>query len=112
MIARLTSTSPPAGVNLIAFDKRFHITRCKRAVSPVMLAVVGLAIDDHRWVALNPAGQSATWWLPAAMVAAGAVGFLFGISRVSTAGSHLIAAGIGARIPEDDGTAGLTIALP
>ncbi len=32
------------------------------------------------------------------MLAAGAIGFLFGISRFSTAGSHLIAAGVGAAV--------------
>jgi transglutaminase-like putative cysteine protease len=63
----------------------------------VMIAVVGLALDDTGWLA-GPAGQSVTWWLPAAMLVAGLIGFLFGVSRVSTAGAHMVAALSGAAV--------------
>jgi Transglutaminase-like superfamily/TgpA N-terminal domain len=64
----------------------------------VMLAVVGLALDDAAYVGSSPAGQSQTAWFPEVMVVGGLLGFVFAWSRLSTASSHLLGAGIGAAL--------------
>jgi transglutaminase-like putative cysteine protease len=63
----------------------------------VVLATVGMAIEDSKWVGFTDDGaRSQTDFLPLAFVLAGGVGLLLGRSRLSTALSHLIAAVTGA----------------
>jgi len=62
----------------------------------VMLLTVGLAIDDSRWAGNAPGGGSQTGFVPAALLLAGLVGFLFARLRLSTLAAHLLASIVGA----------------
>ena len=61
-----------------------------------MLFTVGVAVDDARWVGDAPLGGSQTAFLPALLLLAGAVGLIFGKSRVPTGRAHILAAVFGA----------------
>lgn len=63
-----------------------------------MLFTVGIAVDDARWVGVAPLGGSQTAFLPALLLLAGAVGLIFGKSRVPTGRAHILAAVFGAAV--------------
>jgi transglutaminase-like putative cysteine protease len=63
----------------------------------VLMLVVGVAVDDPRWVDVVPGTKlSRTAWLPVCVGLAVLVGYVLGRSRVSTLKAHLIGAVIGA----------------
>ncbi|MFI5254082.1 MAG: DUF3488 and DUF4129 domain-containing transglutaminase family protein [Candidatus Limnocylindrales bacterium] len=62
----------------------------------VMLAAVGVAVDDARWVGLGPSGASRTWFMPLALVFGGIWGIVGAKLHLPTLLIHLIGAFIGA----------------
>ncbi len=65
-------------------------------VLAVMLFVVGLAVDDARWVGAGPSGESRTWFLPLATLLGGAWGLLGAKARLPTLVVHVAGALVGA----------------
>jgi transglutaminase-like putative cysteine protease len=65
------------------------------ALLVVMLLAVGIAVDSARWVGTTVAGESRTGFLPLALLAGAAWGFVGAKSKLPAALVHVIGAGIG-----------------
>jgi len=60
-----------------------------------LLAAVGFALDDARWVGTTPDGESQTWFVPAAILLGAAWGLVGAKARMPALVVHLIGAAIG-----------------
>src|SRR3990172_6871114 len=60
-----------------------------------LLAAVGFALDDARWVGTTPDGASQTWFVPAAILLGAAWGLVGAKARMPALVVHLIGAAIG-----------------
>ena len=63
-----------------------------------LLAAVGFAVDDARWVGSTPDGQSQTWFVPAAVLLGAAWGVVGAKARMPPLLVHLVGAVLGSAV--------------